>query len=189
MDKVDINTYVDFKIDKQHNRLNFKGFKLNGNIVNKVKDNDSRRTIAITPFEFKDNYNSFVNINYNDNHINLDYCVVNVAELSKIITRLSDSAIRLLFGFMSNLEADTNFVQFNITHFARIINMTPKCTGIGINDLIKYNIAVRTNQAFTYVINHNLFFKGDLNKFKDNYKELYGDAIPKYNNEGKLIIK
>lgn len=189
MTKVDINNYIDSKVDKKHNRLNFKGFKLDAGYINKVKENPYRKTIAITPFEIKDNYDTFINTDYNGRNINLDYCVINANEISKIVTRLGDSAIRLLFGIMNNIENDTNFVTFNIANFARVINMTPKCAGEGFNDLIKFNIVVRTNQMSTYVVNHNIIFKGDLNKFIENYKTIYGNKEPQYTKEGNLIIK
>lgn len=189
MDKININNYIDSKIDKRHNRLNFKGFKLDAGHINKTSDNVNRAKIAITPFEIKDNYDTFINTDYTKGNINLDYCVINANEISKIITRLGNSAVRLLFGIMNNIENDTNFVTFNIANFARVINMTTKCAGEGFNDLIKFNIVVRTNQMSTYVVNHNIIFKGDLNKFIKDYKSIYGNASPKYTSDGKLIIK
>ena len=47
---------------------------------------------------------------------------------------------------------------------------------------------VKTNQQSTYVINHNIIFKGDLNDFAKKYKEIYGDYKGQYDNKGRLII-
>lgn len=170
------------------NKYNFKHFKIPvENLINTGDDTRHNR-IVVTPYEFYDNYDTFINTDYTVKNINLKYAVINTEIFHNVINKLNTTTIALLFAIINALENDTNLVKFNVFEYARIIGRTPANVSNCFKDVFDYNLLAQTNKNSTYIINHNAFFKGDLNKFAKDYKELYGNKEPEYTNNGKIIL-
>lgn len=54
---------------------------------------------------------------------------------------------------------------------------------------IPNNIVLKTNVPKVYLINHNVFFKGNYDEFAQIYKELYDDETATLDEKGRVIIK
>lgn len=172
-------------------KFNFKKFEFTpNNLTNKVVDrNDIRRNkIVITPFEILDNYDTFMNIDYSKQEVNLKYIVMNTEAVFNILGKLNPTCTNVLIAMLANLENDTNVIRFNVAEYARTVGKSKDSLFIEFVKIFDYNIMARTNKNSTYIVNHNIFFKGDLNKFAKNYRELYKDRKVEYNNRNKVIL-
>lgn len=148
---------------------------------------DILHRIVPTPFEVKDNYDTYPNIDYQSNLIDFKYSIIDIRELGYIYDRLSKASMRVLFNMLYNLENDTNIVKFNISEFSRFRKYDAAFEYTLYKELIEHNLIVRTNKKCTYIINHNVFYKGDLNKFRDIYNKYYKDYQIEYNEKGEVI--
>lgn len=148
---------------------------------------DILHRIVPTPFEVKDNYDSYPNINYEGKGIDFKYSIIDIRELGYIYDRLSKASMRVLLNMLYNLENDTNIVKFNIGEFARFRKWDAAFEYTLYKELIEHNLIIRTNKKCTYIINHNVFYKGDLNKFRDVYNTYYKDYEIEYNEKGEVI--
>lgn len=169
-------------------KYNFRHFKIPVENIVASKTDERHNRIVLTPYEFYDNYDTFINVDYSIRNINLKYAVINAEIFHNVINKLNTTTIALLFAIINNLENDTNLVKFNVFEYARIIGRTPANVSNCFKDVFDYNLLAQTNKNSTYIINHNAFFKGDLNKFAKDYKELYGDRKVEYTNNGKIIL-
>lgn len=148
---------------------------------------DILHRIVPTPFEVKENYDTYPNINYESNLIDFKYSIIDIRELGYIYDRLSKASMRVLFNMLYNLENDTNIVKFNISEFSRFRKYDAAFEYTLYKELIEHNLIVRTNKRCTYIINHNVFYKGDLNKFRDIYNKYYKNYQIEYNEKGEVI--
>lgn len=148
---------------------------------------DILHRIVPTPFEVKENYDTYPNIDYQSNLIDFKYSIIDIRELGYIYDRLSKASMRVLFNMLYNLENDTNIVKFNISEFSRFRKYDAAFEYTLYKELIEHNLIVRTNKKCTYIINHNVFYKGDLNKFRDVYNKYYKDYQIEYNEKGEVI--
>jgi len=148
---------------------------------------DILHRIVPTPFEVKDNYDTYPNIDYQSNLIDFKYSIIDIRELGYIYDRLSKASMRVLFNMLYNLENDTNIVKFNISEFSRFRKYDAAFEYTLYKELIEHNLIVRTNKKCTYIINHNVFYKGDLNKFRDIYNKYYKNYQIEYNEKGEVI--
>lgn len=134
--------------------------------------------ISVTPFPFKERYSNISS----ESIVNADYCLINIRELKNL--RLTGSEYSYLFHLLTHLDFDANIVivkDFSYISTATVYEY--------IIDFVNKNILVPMNRQGYYVINHNLFFKGDLTKFKDKYFKLYGDAKPIYDERNRIRAK
>ena len=161
--------------------FNFTNTKYDNRYKNKIKE-DAYKRIAISPFPIKENYNSFINYD-GEGNVNLDNCVINCRELFKAM--LPASALNLLLSILPNLEENTNILRVNLrkTKYSATYQFNP-CEIMSI--LCDRGIIFRTDTLFHYIINHNIIFKGDLNKFRKEYLELYGNDTPLVKTKGKI---
>ena len=148
---------------------------------------DILHRIVPTPFEVKENYDTYPNIDYQSNLIDFKYSIIDIRELGYIYDRLSKASMRVLFNMLYNLENDTNIVKFNISEFSRFRKYDAAFEYTLYKELIEHNLIARTNKKCTYIINHNVFYKGDLNKFRDIYNKYYKDYQIEYNEKGEVI--
>lgn len=143
--------------------------------------------IVITPYEVDYNYNHVPNYDYTD--VNDDYCFVNARLLEPIIPNLTKTALRLIWHAAFILQPNSNIVNFPM-YFITQIHGAAKAGNIykELDKLEEYGIMHRTSRKSYYIINHNLFFKGNLKEFAEKYKELYGDRKCEFNKRGYVII-
>lgn len=153
------------------------------------KTTDKRKgKIAITPFEVKDRYTNYPKC-LEDGFISEEYAFVNVRDLTLIYSRLTLISIRLLSIIINKLPINSNICKFRLAEFNNIFSSAVKHQfDEYLEPLVRNNIIIRTNRKCTYIINHNMFFKGDLNRFAKEYKEIYGNRKVEYNEKGRVII-
>lgn len=108
--------------------------------------------------------------------LNLQYLIKNP---------LNQTAYILYFDMIDRLENDCNYVHYmlkgNTDHNEPAIVEA-------VNLLCNKKYLCRTNKKFIYIINHNVCFKGDLNKFRNTYKQIYGDEEPIFTHFGDVVI-
>lgn len=146
-------------------------------------------TISISPFEFKDHYENFPNVDYTK--YPPDYLVIDTKVWALMLRDLPRSAYSMAMQIAYILEPNTNLVkitqQISSALYSRNGKPARYWTTV-VHILEEYGFMVKTNQQSTYVVNHNIIFKGDLNLFAKQYKDLYGDYKGMYDNKGRFII-
>lgn len=146
-------------------------------------------TISISPFEFKDNYENFPPIDYNK--YSPDFLVIDTKAWALMLRDLPRSVYSMAMQIAYILEPNTNLVKITKEVSSALYSRNGKPARYWttvIKILQEYGFLVRTNQKSTYVINHNFIFKGDLNLFAKQYKEMYGNYKGAYNESGNFII-
>ena len=146
-------------------------------------------TISISPFEFKDNYENYPIVDYSK--YPPDYIVVDTKVWALMLRDLPKSAYSMAMQIAYILEPNTNLIkitqQISSALYSRNGKPARYWTTV-VNMLQDYGFMVRTNQQSTYVINHNIIFKGNLKGFAEKYKEIYGDYKGFYNSSGRFVI-
>ena len=146
-------------------------------------------TISVSPFEFKDNYETFPPIDYDK--YPPDFLVIDTKVWALMLRDLPRSVYSMAMQIAYILEPNTNLVKITKEVSSAIYSRNGKPARYWttvIKILQEYGFLVRTNQKSTYVINHNIIFKGDLNLFAKQYKEMYGNYQGAYNESGNFII-
>lgn len=146
-------------------------------------------TISVSPFEFKDNYETFPPIDYDK--YSPDFLVIDTKVWALMLRDLPRSVYSMAMQIAYILEPNTNLVKITKEVSSAIYSRNGKPARYWttvIKILQEYGFLVRTNQKSTYVINHNIIFKGDLNLFAKQYKEMYGNYQGAYNDSGNFII-
>lgn len=178
----DNNSCPKFRLDKTKS----------GRMIVRVKQEEFNRLnrlgqqIACSPFEVKNKYPSSMPVDYTIN--DGIYCLIDPYKLYELADRIPKNAFRYFFIICKELLPDTNIItlvnkeaaekyDFDVTHIQNYIAL-----------LCDLQILVRTDVQSTFVINHNIIFKGDLNKFAKNYKEMYNDIKPEYINYTKIKL-
>ena len=163
-------------------------FRIQAEPWNKYAHNDNDGRIVMTPFEIKDNYDTYPNIDYDGKDIDFKYSIIDIRTFGYAFERLSKRSLRVLFNMLYNLENDTNVVRFNINELVKYKNYDQANEYNNYKELIERGLIIRTNLKCTYIINHNVFYKGDLNKFREKYLKFYKDRDLEYNEKGEVII-
>lgn len=168
--------------------------KYNFNIVirnpNDIKRHADKRRgrIAKTPFKVHNRYPNAPECDVED-FITGDYVYVNCKELMRLSPKLNPTSIKLMLFIATKLDNNSNIAKCNMVEFNRLFST---CINHKLNfylyPLLLNGIIIRTNRKCKYIVNHNLFFKGNLNQFVKDYKELYGDSKCEYNEDGDVII-
>ena len=148
-------------------------------------DANYKNKIFPSPFEVKEFYDQPI-VDYRN--INSDYALFNIKNLYHILPKMGKVASNVFMVIAYNLEVDTNLVKFSPSDYR---NKNKKSIGVlqyGLNELVTLNIVAPTANRFHFIINHNVCYKGDLNKFSKIYRELYNENEFTYNVKGKLKI-
>ena len=146
-------------------------------------------TISISPFEFKDNYENVPAIDYDK--YSPDFLIIDTKAWALMLRDLPRSVYSMAMQIAFMLEPNTNLVKITQDISSAIYSRNGKPARYWttvVTMLQEYGFLVRTNQKSTYVINHNIIFKGDLNLFAKQYKEMYGNYQGAYNESGNFII-
>lgn len=145
--------------------------------------------ISITPFDFKDDYSNFPNIDYTKYPV--DYLVLDTKIWALMLRDLPRSVYSMAMQIAYILEPNTNLIKITQQVSSALYSRNGKPARYWttvVKILQEYGFMVRTNQQSTYVINHNILFKGDLNDFAKKYKEIYGDYKGEYDSKDRFII-
>lgn len=171
----------------KHNKVifNFTHTKYDVRFRKNVHDEAFNR-IAISPFEIKDNYDTAPVYESPYSECNLDYCPINCRELVKC--DLTQIEFKFFLDMMTSLEENTNIVKCKLTGIVAAIGCGAKPYTF-VTNLVAKGLIERTDCKYQYVVNHNIAFKGDLNKFREDYLRLYGREKPLYNHKKQLVMK
>lgn len=145
-----------------------------------------RRSIACSPFEVKDKYPSSMPV---DTVINDGiYCLIEPNKLIEAADRLPKNTLKYFLVICKELLPDTNIITLVNKEVSERYGFNSNHIQNYIATLCDLQILVRTDVQSTFVINHNIIYKGDLNKFAKNYKEIYNDSIPERINYTKIKL-
>ena len=152
-----------------------------------VQQRDAYKKVVISPFEVKDFYEDCPS--YDFSLTSRDYCFINTKELYPIVHNLTTEQTRFLWQIFHLCEPNSNIVFYNV---ARQFEIYGTCRNTHIYDILPYleeqKLSKRANLKSSYIINHNLFFKGNLNQFSIIYHRLYDGVEIKYNKQGDVIV-
>ena len=82
------------------------------------------------------------------------------------LLNLSKAGLKIFKYIATNIKVDENFITFKQVDVAKQLFMTNAEISNGIKDLIRnWFIHKSKDKPFTYIINHNFFFKGDRRKY------------------------
>lgn len=151
---------------------------INASIIAEESDAVTKVYDTLTLSEDKYLYKDFVMVKYYLIE-SLANCIPSAQRLFKVIYR--------------NIQATSNVVQFTYDECKRAnVGKYNRQIDQAITDLVNHQVIFYTNVKSMYVINHNMYFKGNWDKFCRMYKDRYGDIPPEsyYNaDEKRLYIK
>lgn len=151
--------------------------------VGKIRISD----IVVTPFEVLDKYVQCPD--YNTNVTKEDYMFINSKLLAPLLPTLSGRALRILSYIWFILRPNSNVVNFTMRNIYSMYGISENTNIVSnVGELERVNLVRRTNKIGYYIINHNIFFKGNLNKFADKYRELYSLTDIYVDSMGGIVI-
>ena len=171
----------------KHNKVvfNFTHTKYDVRFRKKINDEAFHR-LVISPFEIKDNYDSFPTYQSPYGECNLDNCVINTRELVKC--DLTQIEFKFFLSMLTNLEENTNRFECTLNNISAAIGCGAKPYTF-VTNLVAKGLIERTDCKYIYIVNHNIAFKGDLNKFREDYLRVFGTEKPLYNEHKQVVIK
>lgn len=101
--------------------------------------------------------------------------------------KLSRPALLLVGYIASKIQFDSNYIELKEKNFAGYSGLCNKSFFDGIKELIDMKVLAITNRKSMYVVNHNMIFKGNLEKFIATYNELYGKPCV-VDEQGRIVI-
>lgn len=157
--------------------------------VDKANNRVRYNRIAITPFKVEDEYPEYPKFNPEKRFVHEDYVIVNSRLLCQSMIRCTKSAFEVLNHIWYNMRPETNILTLSVSKIVKDISASLNTILKGVESLKLANIIQRTNLRNTYIIDHNLFFKGNINKFVKEYRKLYGNAVAQIDETtGQVII-
>ena len=155
--------------------------------TNRTDRRQFENSIVISPFEVCENYNHAPNYDYTN--VNDDYCFINTRVLEPILPNMSKTALRTIWHFMYLLQPNSNCLSFSIYMVDQIHgNVRSGDIYKELTRMEDYGFIRRTNLRSIFIINHNLFFKGNLNEFAKKYHEKFDNNTPAFNERGYVIL-
>lgn len=146
--------------------------------------------IVKTPFPIPTNTEVLPNIS------NLDYdsgfCLFNAKLLRDTIpNKLRTNAYAVLAFLMTKVKIGSNVIVVTARELIEGLGKT-SYYGQFIENLyvlIESGIVAKTNQRSTYIINHNIIFKGNLADFAKEYNDKFGNEEVLYDDKGNVILE
>lgn len=176
-------------------RINFRN-----NYANNAKSEFDKGVKYIKPTIFNKDYkedktitSSFIdNINvefsFTNNKLTTDAFVkIHPLLISNLIGK-GESVMAVLGYFIQSIKYNSNCVNAKIDTIASTIGVSKTMTKEAINYLCRKQVIAKTTIQSEYIINHNLIFKGSIEKFVKAYNKLYGGQYAEKDNNGKVII-
>lgn len=168
--------------------------------ANKAKEEFDRGAKYIKPTIFNKDYESDkVSTTSFIDDINTEVSFtkdkINSEEFIKIhpllISNLVDkgaSVIAVLGFFMQTIKYNSNCVHATVNEIMSTMNLSDKSVREGIDYLCQKQVIAKTTIQSEYIINHNLIFKGSIEKFVKAYNKLYDGKYAQTDSKGKVII-
>ncbi len=99
-----------------------------------------------------------------------------------------ETVIAVLGFFIQELRYNSNCVRATTDTISSTMDIGLRNTKEAIDYLCQKQVIAKTTIQSEYIINHNLLFKGSIEKFVKAYNKLYGGAYAKKDSKGKVII-
>uniref|UniRef100_A0AAU8MHF6 Replication protein n=1 Tax=Geladintestivirus 3 TaxID=3233135 RepID=A0AAU8MHF6_9CAUD len=98
--------------------------------------------------------------------------------------------VRIILYIAAKLKYNSNVFEANYDEMSKELNVSSKTV---MNNFVSlcdgYNqIISKTNRPKTYLINHNVIFKGKLEEFIRDYKVMYDGRKASFDDKGRVII-
>ena len=182
------NLIMEFKFNKRV----LKGYGI------KVSAKAAQEASKIMPTTFNLDYDSVTKSCFdevvNDYMISLgkDYVkkepfsIISIA-LTLNFPKLSRPALIIVGYIASKIQFDSNYIELKEKDFAGYSGLCNKSFFDGIKELVDIKVLAITNRKCMYVVNHNMIFKGNLEKFIATYNELYGKPCV-VDEQGRIVI-
>lgn len=168
--------------------------------ANKAKEEFDRGTKYIKPTIFNKDYESdkISTTSFIDDintEVSFTKDKINSEEFIKIhpllISNLVDkgaSVIAVLGFFMQTIKYNSNCVHATSEQIASTMNISIRAVKDAIDYLCQKQVIAKTTIQSEYIINHNLIFKGSIEKFVKAYNKLYDGKYAQTDSKGKVII-
>ncbi len=108
-----------------------------------------------------------------------------------LISNLLDSGksvFAVLGYFIQTIKYNSNCIHATVETIASTMNMSIRSIKDGIEYLCEKQVIAKTTIQSEYIINHNLIFKGSIEKFIKAYNKLYNGEYAKRDSNGKVIL-
>lgn len=170
------------------------------NYANKAKEEFDRGTKYIKPTIFNKDYeqNKVSTTSFIDDintEVSFTKDKINSEEFIKIhpllISNLIDkgvSVIAVLGFFMQTIKYNSNCIHATAEQIASTMNISIRAVKDSIDYLCQKQVIAKTTIQSEYIINHNLIFKGSIEKFVKAYNKLYDGKYAQTDSKGKVII-
>ena len=114
------------------------------------------------------------------------YSIISIA-LTLNFPKLSRPALLLIGYVASNIKFDSNYIDIVERDFGVYSDLGKQSYYNAIKELVGIKVLAITNRKSIYVVNHNMIFKGNLEKFIATYNELYGKPCV-VDEQGRIVI-
>lgn len=168
--------------------------------ANKAKEEFDRGTKYIKPTIFNKDYEldkisttSFIDdinteVSFTKDKINSEEFVkIHPLLISNLVDK-GASVIAVLGFFMQTIKYNSNCVHATSEQIASAMNISIRAVKDSIDYLCQKQVIAKTTIQSEYIINHNLIFKGSIEKFVKAYNKLYDGKYAQTDSKGKVII-
>lgn len=168
--------------------------------ANKAKEEFDRGAKYIKPTIFNKDYESdkisttsFIDdinteVSFTKDKINSEeFIKIHPLLISNLIDK-GASVIAVLGFFMQTIKYNSNCVHATSEQIASTMNISIRAVKDSIDYLCQKQVIAKTTIQSEYIINHNLIFKGSIEKFVKAYNKLYGGKYAQTDSKGKVII-
>ena len=100
------------------------------------------------------------------------FSIISIA-LTLNFPKLSRPALLLVGYIASKIQFDSNYIDIVERDFGIYSELGKQSYYNAIKELVDIKVLAITNRKSMYVVNHNMIFKGNLEKFIATYNELY----------------
>lgn len=99
------------------------------------------------------------------------------------LSKLSSVGTSILYYIFDNIQFGYNNIIIHQPKVAEALNISQPSVSRGINDLLENKVLFKSKTPYTYIINHNYFFKGPRKEYEDWLNENINNKANLYNNE------
>lgn len=104
------------------------------------------------------------------------------------IRALSSKAKDYALHIAISINWNTNSFYLNADYVSFLLDISKRTLNDLTIELIKYDIVRRTDRHNLFVINHYMFFKGEVADFISEYNKYYSDYEPEIDGKGRIKV-
>lgn len=138
--------------------------------------------------EFYDEYNRVKGVHYEQRIDHWKSGAIITPFGVETIRALSTKAKDFTLYIAINIKWNTNSFYLNVDYVSFILGINEQTLKNLIKELIKYDIMKRTDRHNLFVINHYMFFKGDIATFITEYNKYYANYEPEIDGKGRIKV-